>query len=482
MELISTLDSSEKRFFTRYTNQTGSGQEDKFYRLFKHLNAGGTLEDPGLESLLGLSGPTQLVNLQRHLYGRILDALRLQHRRRDAGIQVREQIDYANLLYDRGLYLHALKILARAKEQAFTYHLDLHHLHIIDFEKTIESRHITRASPERMADLTSESRKRQEVMDSTVRQSNLQLVLQRYFIQHGHVSTPADARHFYQLFHHYFSDPVPPTATYQERVLAHQCRFWYFYNQLQLDRAGRHAKLWTEQIRGRKELRERDVNYYIKGMDRRLLVAFFRNDADEHLRTTEELETFLGGISATQQQRNSQFMADILLLRAEMNQVLLEKPCSCAPAAIEKLAKRTAEVSGVDRHKQLVLYYKLAMISLLTGQLAAAMTYLDPILNERKPLRYDLLVYARLLQLICHYRLGHAEFVTYGINNLARYLGRIGYVSDYPSLILQLLRGLLRGDGPVARKLFQERLSNLKDTIFHLREFRYFGVDSILPA
>ena len=101
IELIEGLNSGEKRFFTRYTNQTGSGATDKFYRLFRHLSDGGALDDPGLTELLGLSGPTQLVNLQRHLYGRLLDSLRLQHRRRDAGIQVREQVDYANLLYDR---------------------------------------------------------------------------------------------------------------------------------------------------------------------------------------------------------------------------------------------------------------------------------------------------------------------------------------------------------------------------------------------
>ncbi|PPK87551.1 hypothetical protein CLV84_0494 [Neolewinella xylanilytica] len=481
-ELISTLDTSEKRFFTRYTNQSGAGEDDKFYRLFQHLSKGGSLEDPKLDALLGITGPTQLVNLQRHLYGRILDALRLQHRRRDAGIQVREQIDYANLLYDRGLYLHALKLLARAKEQAFTYHLDLHHLLIIDFEKLIESRHITRSSPGRMAELTTESRKRQAVMDSTVRQSNLQLVLQRYFIQHGHVGNAAAARQFYQLFHHYFSDPVPASATYQERVLAHQCRFWFHYNQLQLERAGYHAFLWTEQIRGRNELRERDVNFYIKGMDRRLLIAFFRDDLAGHAAASAELATFLSGIQSTQQQRNSQFMADILLLRVEMDRHLLTKPCSCAPAQIEQLGERAASVNGVDRHKQLVLYYKLSVICVLSGHLNRALTYLDPVLNERKPLRHDLIVYARLLQLVCHYRLGHLEFVTYGINNLARYLGRIGYASEYPTLVLQLLRGLLRGEGQAAHEIFAQRLRPLRDTIFHLREFRYFGVDALLPA
>ena len=440
IELIETLDSSEKRFFTRYTNQTGSGETDKFYRLFRHLSEGGTLEDPKLAHLLGLTGPTQLVNLQRHLYSRILDALRLQHRRREPSVQVREQIDHANLLYDRGLYLQALKILARAKELAFSYHLDLHHLLIIDFEKTIESRHITRASTDRMSSLTSESRRRQEVMGSTVRLSNLQLTLQRHFILEGHVASPEEARKFYQIYQHYFSEPIPPTATYKERILTHHCRFWYHYNQLQLEQAALHTERWTSLIESRSDIRERDANEYIKGMDRRLLIAFFRYDAEDHRRIHARLAAFIAASRTTQQQRNSNIMAGLVLFRAEINQILLDDPGTCGPARVRELAARIEDVTGVDVHKQLVLYYKMAAICGLNRQYEHALVYLQPVLDQPSPLRYDLIVYARLLQLWCHFKLGHAEFVGYGINNLARYLGRIGYKSSYPTLILNLLR------------------------------------------
>lgn len=483
MELIQSLDSSEKRFFTRYTNQTGSGDTDKFYRLFRHLVSGGSLDDPKLAVILDLTGPTQLVNLQRHLYGRILDALRLQHRRRDAGVQVREQVDYANLLYDRGLYLHALKILSRAKEQAYTNHLDLHHLLIIDFEKTIESRHITRASSERMTSLTTESRRRQEVMGSTVRQSNLQLMLQRHFIQHGHVTSAAEARIFYQLYHHYFSDPVPPTATYMERILAHQCRFWYHYNQLQLASAAVHSAKWTQIIESRTDLREREINYYIKGMDRRLLLAFFSYDATTHREVHTKLATFVARSNRTQQQRNSRNLAETVLLRAEINQLLLESSSSRSgldKTRIDRFGQRVRRLSGVDRHKQLVLEYKLSVLCALSGNHQHALDYLGPILDERNPLRYDLIVYTRLLQLWCHYRLGHREFVGYGINNVARYLGRIAYTSEYPAMILQLLRGLLRGESAVAIDKFTSRTGELRDKVFDLREFRYLELSQLL--
>ena len=62
----------------------------------------------------------------------------------------------------------------------------------------------------------------------------------------------------------------------------------------------------------------------------------------------------------------------------------------------------------------------------------------------------------------------------YGINNLARSLGRIGYRRTFPATVLQLLRGLLRGEGQSAWKVYDEKVSPLRRNVFELREFRYF--------
>jgi hypothetical protein len=167
-------------------------------------------------------------------------------------------------------------------------------------------------------------------------------------------------------------------------------------------------------------------------------------------------------------------LAELVLLRARLNQLILNKDCTCAPAQLNALNEEIKQIEGVDRHKQLVLHYKVAAIALMNDLPQLALDYLYPIINERHALRYDLIVYARLLQLWCHLRLGHTEFVGYGINNLARYLGRIGYKSAYPSALINLLRGKSRGEGETARVAYRHAVSELRRNVFHLREFRYF--------
>ena len=58
----------------------------------------------------------QLSNVKAHLYKQILASLRLISSENNIDIQLHEQMDYARILYNKGLYLQSLKVLDRMKE------------------------------------------------------------------------------------------------------------------------------------------------------------------------------------------------------------------------------------------------------------------------------------------------------------------------------------------------------------------------------
>ena len=60
----------------------------------------------------------QLSNLKAHLYKQILISLRLNPSHQNIRIQIREQLDFATILYHKGLYTQSLKILDKAKSLA----------------------------------------------------------------------------------------------------------------------------------------------------------------------------------------------------------------------------------------------------------------------------------------------------------------------------------------------------------------------------
>jgi len=475
--LINSLDRTEKRFFTSHYQRRGTGEDDKFYQLFAHLSKGGDPKDVAFRRQIGVDNPGKMANLQRHLYGHLMESLQRQHRRHDKLLQVQEALDYAHLLYNRGLHLQALLLLKKAKVKARAYHLDLHHILILEMEKMIEGRHITRSQKGQMTRLVAESKQRQDIQEVTTRLSNLQLGLQRYFIEKGHVTSPEEARRFKQLYYHHFSAPSFTQATFRERINFHRAHFWYHYCTLQLKEASECAKAWVAVFDEDANVRLRDLNLYLKGLDRCLMLSFFCHQPEEHREWSQVLADFLDELSPEQLLPSAAIQSDFLRLRSSLNQLLLDHEIG----DYSKLADQIEALSGVDRHKQQVLRYKLACLLARDGKFNRSLDYLILILDDRTPLRADVMIYARLLFICCHHRLGNNDLVGYTINNLARFLVRAEYAATYPRLILRLLRGLRRGSSPAeAIADFRDRVGELTALGLEHRELRYLQVEVFL--
>ena len=56
--------------------------------------------------------------MKAHLYKQILVSLKLNPAHQNIRSQIREQLDFASILYHKGLYNQGLKILDKAKEIA----------------------------------------------------------------------------------------------------------------------------------------------------------------------------------------------------------------------------------------------------------------------------------------------------------------------------------------------------------------------------
>ena len=115
--LVKSLTKSEKRQFKLYVGRLGVNEDSKFLLLFKLLERQKVYE----EKLIlkdGFVKKQQLSNLKAHLYKQILISLKLNPSRQNLRIQLREQLDFATILYHKGLYKQSLKILDNAKTLA----------------------------------------------------------------------------------------------------------------------------------------------------------------------------------------------------------------------------------------------------------------------------------------------------------------------------------------------------------------------------
>ena len=187
-DLIKSLTKTEKRHFRLFVNRSGNTEEVKFIKLFDAMESMKQYDDLAILKKVPSIKKIQFSNQKAHLYKQILSSLRHYHIGQNVDIQLRESLDHAKVLYNKGFYKQALKLLDRAKGVAKdTRHFTIS-LEIMEFEKLIESQYITRSIKNRAEALTEEVMETTEIITSSHRLSNLSLNLYGLFLKKAFTS------------------------------------------------------------------------------------------------------------------------------------------------------------------------------------------------------------------------------------------------------------------------------------------------------
>ena len=112
--LVKSLSKSEKRQFKIYVNRLESNTDKKFIALFDLLDKMSIYDEQKIANSK-IVKREQLSNVKSHLYRQILISLRLSISSTNKRLQLREQLDYVYILYNKGLYEQSLQMLQRVK-------------------------------------------------------------------------------------------------------------------------------------------------------------------------------------------------------------------------------------------------------------------------------------------------------------------------------------------------------------------------------
>src|SRR5690606_11555637 len=224
--LIKSLSKSEKRQFKLYVGRLGVNADAKFLALFNLLDKMQKYEERQIMES-GIVKKAQLSNLKAHLYKQILVSLRLNPVNQNIRIQIREQLDFATILYQKGLYRQSLKILDKAKAFAVEHQEKNVAYEIVELEKLIETQYITRSIPDRADELVRQATElsAQNVMTSKL--SNLSLKLYGMMLQVGYVRSDEDLNKVKA----YFGKNMPVynlnELDFREKLWLYKAYLWY---------------------------------------------------------------------------------------------------------------------------------------------------------------------------------------------------------------------------------------------------------------
>jgi hypothetical protein len=157
------------------------------------------------------------------------------------------------------------------------------------------------------------------------------------------------------------------------------------------------------------------------------------------------------------------------------------KIISVAESELDRFASR------MDRHYVLLFYYKVACLYFGAGNFKRSLLWLNKIINSKDVhLREDILSFARIMNLICHYELGNIELVEHHIRSTYRFLLKKESLFRYHKYILVFMRNLTKEtQGKRLIRRFSELkkdLLPLEDHPYEKRPFLYFDIISWLES
>lgn len=440
--LVHSLTKAEKRNFRLYAKRLQSKQDMLFVRLFDVLDKAKTYDDQLIKDKLKLTG-SNLSNLKRHLYAQILKSLRLLHIEKDREIQIREQIDHAKILYEKGLYLQSLKLLDRVKILAAKAHQELLVMEIIEIQKFIEERHITRSRKVKgkMEKLLAEAEQQEDLISNMVRLSNLKIQVHGFYITTGHARNEKDHERVARDFLPTLQEFEAKKLGFMEQVFLHQSYMWYYYILLDFEKCHHHAHRWVAIFDKHPDMIKDDPVLYMRGLAYELTTLFSMRHRETYDKTMDKFEHF-NKEHESHMNTTGRIINFLYLNTARLNKHFLagtyNEGIKLVPQ-IERGIKRYEPF--IDIHRIMVFNYKMAWLFFGAGNYSKAIDYLNAIINlEAGHLREDIQCYSRLLHLIAHYELGNYEYLKYQVESVARFFEKMKDLNQIQREILNFFR------------------------------------------
>lgn len=485
-ELIKSLTKTEKRHFRLFVNRSGSTEDVKFVKLFDAMESMKAYDDVVILKKVPSIKKVQFSNQKANLYKQILASLRHYHIGQNIDMQLRENLDHAKVLYNKGFYKQALKMLEKTKSFAReTKHFTIS-LEVMEFEKLIESQYITRSIENRAEELTKEVCETTKIITSSHQLSNLTLNLYSLFLKKGYAKNEED----FDEVTAYFKENLPEVdleqLSFYEQLYYHQSHVWYNKIVQNFPNTYKHAQAWVDLFKDHPDMAEKQPVQFIKGY-RNLLAALFQ--LQYYTRFCEIL------VEVESLAKNDQIVRDLntevlifkFLYISKINKHFMEgsfdEGVELIPEVLEKLKKYEGKI---DSERVLMFYYKIASLYFGSANYRKTIFYLNQILNFKDVgLREDIHCFARILNLIAHFDEGQDFHLEYQIKSTFQFIGKMNDQQTVQKEIFRFLRrsGKIKPDE--LKKEFQElyeRLSSLNDDLYERRPFFYLDILSWLKS
>lgn len=478
--LIQSLSKSEKRSFKLYVGRNQDAKDSQYIKLFDFLDRAAEADDLVLKEKLGGLSNAAYSNLKKHLFEQLMIVLRLLSKEKKDNFKIREYIDFSYILYGKGLHWQALEVLEKAKRLSQKHYNDFSLLTIIELEKLIQSRHITRTKSDSIDELIDQS----EVLSSRVKDriilSNIRLKLHKQYVEKGHIESREKEIELMESFSLNMKKIDESKLEGIEEIYYYQSYVWFYYILDQFEECMKWSIKWVDAFKQSEELQRRDVDLYMRGYHYVLTSAFNVKDVPVYEKYLIELEQYRQD-NYSKLNPNSQIVSFQYVHNGRMNLHFLKGTFDEGIKGISSTIKRVKRYAKkLDYHKVMVIYYKVAWMYIGAGVPEKSLSYLDFIIDlTDKSLREDIQCYARIMKLMALYDMEEYNLIIKHGKGFQKFYDKLKNPNRVQQTILQMLKQL--ASVPILSqkdilKVNYEELKRLRENNFEKRAFIYLDI------
>ena len=484
--LISTMTASEKRSFRIYVNKNNYTGETLYVLLFDFIEKEKHYDPNAILRSIPKIKKSQLSNLKANLFQQILACLRQIRRKSIAEFKVREMIDFAKILYDKGMYKNCLELLEKAKKLSKDINYETLTLSILYFQKRIEAQHVTGSMGSTANELSRESNLLLENIELTNTLSNLSLLLYGEYLKFGYVRNQKDFQYVTQFFERHKPNVRLDELSFYQSLYLIQSHVWMSNMTHNFLSYYKYAQRWVDLFENRKELQFSETPLYLKGLHNLLNALFMVQNADRFETVLFELEEF-NLFDKPNVTKNDISLWVLIRYIHKLNHVFITGEFSAALSWLPELEQVLVDNTyNWDLNRYLVFQYKIACVYFGADDLDKALDFLNQINNNYYPnFREDIQCFSRILALVAHFDLGNVELVNYQLKNVMRFLMQQEDLEKVQQEILKFLRRTPKMKEKEMNKefsLLKDKLVVVRNEQFEKRPFFYFDIISWLES
>ena len=483
--LVKSLSKSEKRQFKLYVGRLGVNADAKFIALFNLMDKTREYNEKTILDS-GIVKKSQLSNLKAHLYKQILISLRLNPVNQNMRVQIREQLDFATILYQKGLYKQSLKILDKAKTIAIDNEEKNIAYEIVELEKIIETQYITRSIPDRADELAIQAKELSAHNVMTSKLSNLSLQLYGWMLKVGYAKSDEDLVRVEKYFKKQLPKYNIDDLGFREKLWLYKAHLWYSFLTQDFLSCYKYANKWVDLFYEHKEMITMNPVFFLKGNHYLLESLFYVKYSSQFKKTLDALEAMVES-KAFPKNDNLSSLVFLYINSNKMNLHFMEGTFSKALYLVKIIEYGIGKHRDrIDEHHIMLLYYKIACLYFSLGDNKTCIQYLKKIIsNKNLKMREDLMCFARVLSLVAHYEAGMDYHLEVQLKSTYKFLLKMDDLHEVQKEMIKFLRNLGNIYPSDLRKEFQKLHTELKkyeDHPIEKRAFLYLDVISWLES